>query len=568
MPETASPAPAPNATVIGPIVLGTNNAAYPGTPTANGAVYVENGISTSTNGSRQVILDVINQNAVTQNLTGTWTFRFTAVALGAANGLTDLWRNFQSNTALAANFVIGNDSNRELINAIGTGQNTIAVAAWTSKRFWTDCHGTANINFGGSVNPGPIAPFSSMGPTRDGRQKPEIAAPGSAIASVYSQDITVSCPAGASANLPGLVHTMNQGTSMAAPHVTGAIALLMQKYGYLTVAQVRNYLATRAVVDGFVTASGAPWNKDFGAGKLNLGDLSDPLCAVTSPNGGEVEPIGDLLPLTWTASDAYLGVTGVDLEISRTGVGGPYTTIATNVPNSGTYNWSVVGPTSNNVILRVTARDAAGNTGVDVSDQEWAIVDAPVATTLALFRAEPTTDGVRVVWQFNDPSQFSRVALERAPVASGPWGELADAEIGTDGANTFAIDRSGTPGSTYFYRLAGVYRTGGQQTFGPISATAGANITEFALKNVAPNPTSGPAVIEYAVPRATEVSVALFDLLGRQVATLASGMHPIGQYQVTWNGDVDGGPAKAGIYFLRMRAPGGVNVTRRLVVSQ
>jgi hypothetical protein len=189
-----------------------------------------------------------------------------------------------------------------------------------------------------------------------------------------------------------------------------------------------------------------------------------------------------------------------------------------------------------------------------------------VATTLALFRAEPTVDGVRLVWQFNDPAQFSSIAVERAPAATGPWGEIA-AELGTEGTTTFAIDHSATPGTSYFYRLAGTYKTGEHQTFGPISATAGSNITEFALKSIAPNPTTGPAMIEYTVPRATEVNVALFDLLGRQVATLANGMHPVGQYQVQWDGDVDGGPARPGIYFLRMKGAG-VNLTRRIVVSQ
>src|SRR5262245_52048755 len=354
----------PNGTIVGPVTLGNVNAAYPGTPTANGAVYIENGVTTSTNGSRQVILDVINQNAVTQTLTGTWTFRFYAVALGAANGEVDLWRNFQSSTALAANFVIGNDSNAELINAISTGMNPISTASWTSKRFWTDCGGTPNINFTGSVNPGNISPFSSMGPTRDNRQKPEIAAPGAAIASVNSGDFAVAC-ASPSALLPGLVHVMNQGTSMAAPHTSGALALFMQKFGYISVATARNLLQTRAVVDAFVTALGGPWNKDFGWGKLNIGDMSDPTCAVTYPNGGEVLIVGAGANLTWNAADPYLGVTGVDIEVSYNG-GGSWTTLATGVANTGIYPWVVAGPPTVTALLRVTAKDAANNAGVYV----------------------------------------------------------------------------------------------------------------------------------------------------------------------------------------------------------
>lgn len=557
----------PNGTTIGPIALGAMNAAYPGTTTANGAVYVENGITTSTNGSRQIILDVINQNASTQNLTGTWTFRFHALALGAANGEVDLWRNFQSNTALAANFAIGFEQ-AEYINAISTGQNTISVASWQSRVNWFDCrqptwNSGANTFFTGSNPVGMFSSFSSMGPTRDGRNKPEIAAPGSAIASALTQDAgALSCPTTATTFLHGLRHWMNQGTSMAAPHATGAIALWMQKYGYLTVAQVRNLLQTRAVVDG---NTGAVWNKDYGYGKLHLGDMTDPACTVVYPNGSEVVQIGNVENLQWNAVDPYLGVTAVDIELSRSGVGGPWETIALNQPNSGSYAWTVTGPITSNAILRVTAKDAAGNSGLDMSNQVWAIV-GPTATTIAMFRAEPTSDGVRVVWQFTDPTEFSRVALERATASEGPWSEV-EAQMGVEGSSHFAIDRTAAPGQSYFYRLAATTTSGAVATFGPLPVTAGESITEFALKGAVPNPTNGRTLIEYAVPRAADVNVALFDLQGREVAVLASGAHGVGRYQVTWTGEVDGGPARAGVYFLRMMAPG-VSYTRRVVVAR
>jgi subtilisin family serine protease len=560
----------PNGTVIGPIAFGGQNAAFPGTPTANGAVYVENGFGAggvSTNGSRLVLIDFQNQNSGTQNPNGTWTFRFTLVAAGAANGEVDLWRHFRSSTAIVANFVTGLDATTEYVNGIGTGQNVITVAAWQTRQNWTDCRAAmwnspANATFGGPPV-GNLATFSSMGPTRDGRIKPEITAPGAEIISALTTDAgAIVCPAGPNTFVPGLRHWVNRGTSMAAPHVTGAIGLLFQKFGALTPAQLRTFLQNRAVVDAFT--GGAP-NDDWGYGKLFLGDLSDPLCTVVSPNGGEVVFIGNTIPLQWTASDAYQGVTGVDLELSRTGVGGPYTTIATNVPNTGSYNWNVTGPATNNAFLRVTAKDAATNAGVDVSDAQWSIEDQPVPTTMAMFRADPTPEGVRLVWQFTDPSQFSSVAVERATRATGPWSEL-DAELSADGAATVALDRSVETGETYYYRLAATYGNGVRATFGPLSATAGERIAEFGLRGIAPNPTSGPTMVEFAMPRAADIKVAVYDLQGRELATLARGVHPAGRHQVTWTGEVDGGPARAGIYFLLMKAPG-FSQSRRIVVS-
>jgi subtilisin family serine protease len=88
----------------------------------------------------------------------------------------------------------------------------------------------------GSYDPG--SPFrspgrsSSAGPTRDGRDKPDLAAPGVGILAARS------APAG-SARSPGLL-VRKTGTSMATPHVAGAVALCLEYAGHrLDAAEIR-----------------------------------------------------------------------------------------------------------------------------------------------------------------------------------------------------------------------------------------------------------------------------------------------------------------------------------------
>ncbi|HSI16952.1 MAG TPA: S8 family serine peptidase [Sphingomonas sp.] len=78
----------------------------------------------------------------------------------------------------------------------------------------------------------PLPDFSSVGPTRDGRRKPLLAAPGVRVLSVRSR-------ADASA-APGYLRM--SGTSMAAPHVTGTLALMMQAAGRQRVTALRRAL--------------------------------------------------------------------------------------------------------------------------------------------------------------------------------------------------------------------------------------------------------------------------------------------------------------------------------------
>ncbi|WP_298912115.1 S8 family peptidase [uncultured Nostoc sp.] len=107
---------------------------------------------------------------------------------------------------------------------------------------------------------GSISSFSCSGTTRYGLQKPEIAAPGEWIISARSKKCKASRD-------PDGWHTTLCGTSMAAPHVTGASALILSVCPGLTCEQVKQILMKTALSDEFT--SEVP-NHSWGSGKLNV----------------------------------------------------------------------------------------------------------------------------------------------------------------------------------------------------------------------------------------------------------------------------------------------------------
>jgi len=119
---------------------------------------------------------------------------------------------------------------------------------------------------------GNVTSFSSRGPgIFQGKetQKPDISAPGD---NIYS-------------SVPGGGYSKMSGTSMAAPHVAGASALLFQINPRLTPVQVREIFIRSASPRD---ASGAPgtsgqWNASYGFGKLNVYEAVKLAIATTKP---------------------------------------------------------------------------------------------------------------------------------------------------------------------------------------------------------------------------------------------------------------------------------------------
>ncbi|MFC1483703.1 T9SS type A sorting domain-containing protein [Candidatus Neomarinimicrobiota bacterium] len=85
-----------------------------------------------------------------------------------------------------------------------------------------------------------------------------------------------------------------------------------------------------------------------------------------------------------------------------------------------------------------------------------------------------------------------------------------------------------------------------------IDPTPGTPI-EFALRGNYPNPFNPGTTIRFDLPEATEMSLVIYDMLGREVVQLVRGRLASGYRQVVWNGRTNSGhEAPTGIYFARL----------------
>lgn len=86
--------------------------------------------------------------------------------------------------------------------------------------------------------------------------------------------------------------------------------------------------------------------------------------------------------------------------------------------------------------------------------------------------------------------------------------------------------------------------------FGTISAypIPDGRPTEFAISSAYPNPFNSTLTIQYDVPNQASISLGVYDLLGRNVATLYEGSREPGRHQIQWHAD----DAASGVYFVRL----------------
>jgi subtilisin family serine protease len=210
---------------------------------------VVRGWYTEDQGHGTILIDIEDNPAVPRAALGAWSLRVEPVAVGGDPEL-DFWVvNWFTNLRGELPRFLNHVDREETVLSPATAPRILAVGAVSTRSCWPTASGERCY-----ASPpvfGDVASFSAIGPTSDGRAKPEILAPGFGVISARSAGISTSYWSEeelAILSTPDERYWVSQGTSMAAPHVSGTVALLLERYPEMTQEQMRTRLLARSAV--------------------------------------------------------------------------------------------------------------------------------------------------------------------------------------------------------------------------------------------------------------------------------------------------------------------------------
>ncbi len=149
-------------------------------------------------------------------------------------------------------------------------------------------------------------------------------------------------------------------------------------------------------------------------------------------------------------------------------------------------------------------------------------------------------------------------------------GYVADLSVGFGDNRFFYVDSNGDLVINIrkqSYNLVQKMDSNGSQGVGRDDETSLVPAT-FSLAAPWPNPFNSTTRIQYSLPAAGNVRVAVFDVLGREVCTLWNGGANAGVHEVTWDGNNKAGqPLASGVYFIRGQWEGQVQVQKMTLVK-
>ena len=217
-----------------------------------------------------------------------------------------------------------------------------------------------------------------------------------------------------------------------------------------------------------------------------------------------------------------------------------------------------------NMVYGTFAHDSVGEV------EDYVIPYGQLPVELVSFDATAGDGRVLLNWSTASETDNDYFLLYRRVAGSTVFN--THAQIEGSGTSTTQRDYSYTDnacvnGITYEYRLADVDINGLETVHEMIvEATpfAGAEVpTEYALHQNWPNPFNATTMFRFDIREAGQVTLKIFDLMGREVATLVNEERAAGFHTISW----DASELATGIYFYRLEVNGFTDVKKMLFLK-
>jgi hypothetical protein len=181
------------------------------------------------------------------------------------------------------------------------------------------------------------------------------------------------------------------------------------------------------------------------------------------------------------------------------------------------------------------------------------ICQGALPVTISSFEARVIKNNVKLIWVTEIETNNSGFDVERKNVKTtgeGEWKKLSfiPGSGTTNSSRIYTYDDLKIPVLTYKYRLKQIDYNGNYEYYDLNSDVIIGKPKEFSLSQNYPNPSNPKCKIDFQIPFDGKVTLKVYDLLGREVVTLADGLMNADFYTVEFNGN----NLASGIYFYRI----------------
>jgi hypothetical protein len=225
------------------------------------------------------------------------------------------------------------------------------------------------------------------------------------------------------------------------------------------------------------------------------------------------------------------------------------------------WQWTRGNPGS--YALRLDAQDIFGATANDEMyfDNYW-YGDTPVPVELTSFTATINNGNVNLNWSTATEVNNHLFEIQRS-VAENDFITIGSVEghgTTSEPQHYSFIDRNVNTGK-YSYRLKQIDFDGSYEYSEVIEVDL--NPSEFILEQNYPNPFNPTTKIKYSVPESGEIKLAVYNLVGEEVAVLVDGNMQAGQYEINFNAV----NLPSGLYIYKLQSANSIDIKKMMLMK-